>query len=909
MRPVALVVALVLFAGSVWRFSASGGYVFLAEQFEVLDARQFLDVSSLWPNTEIFSEVDLGKLYLYLLLYGVSLGDYKVLQVLALGLPGALAYLSAAAFLGRFSRWGWLLALLYVFNPLFINQPRDVQFRFEYALFPTALHLLLGASEGRLTASLGLALVLSMASYRFYAVFGAAALLLLAWRLRGGVRWGHMALALATGAVLSLPRTLPAVIHMAGAGSLALATFGVTAYFHRVDVFSALVLRYYYPGDLFEKVTAGVLDYGFAPVVLSFAIVLARRGRDWVVLLGAVFVAVGVLLTSTVNVDFLLGVVPVLGRLLRQPYWNGVVTLLGYLIVLTRLERRGAVLAVLAVPVLFYGPVYFSGDMWGYWCASTPPRAYWDLPGYVGKALWLPGMGDFRAVWVACGRPGWASDVWGPTGMVEVRSWGGPALSLTYTGLLSQYFAFFNYLNYTAFPFALVSVDPRVAYGVVGVDYVGIVRDRVWAGAYSDLGRALGDAAAYFSHVGEAVVSSEALAVYKIADAPLCRVGEPLVLSGGYPAVAVLYSVLGWRTPPVVFGYVNASAVQGADLLPGRVAAVATFREMRVEGLAGGTGIIYDVFYRELKRRGGLWSFDPVDVFVYGEGGRVVGSVELPAGIYDVYVRGLVSNVSGVLELRLGGEVFVVSMRSGESRFRWVYAGRLSWRGGAVPVEAVFSGGLVAVGELAFVEPGESPPPRVFIITPYDLPGPKYRDLSSPLGVAAGFSGFLRVPGEGEYVVFLRVEGGPVLGREGVVGNGSVVRGGEVLDFVKTRVSYVLFISRDFWERLWVRNVSCVGRFSVGRGFLQFNVLYDPFWVLDCGGREYRPVKAFGLVNGYFVDVGGVCELRYVLSDVQRIAVVASAGYVFILSVCLAAWRVGLCRWLSRRGTPRRRLD
>ncbi|MEM4731512.1 MAG: hypothetical protein QXO48_00040 [Desulfurococcaceae archaeon] len=702
MRRVELALAVALFLGSVWRFALSPGYLFLAEQFETLDARLFLRATELWPNTEIFSEVDVGKLYLYWLLYAASGGNYKLLQTLALGLPVALAYLSASLFLGRFSRWGWLIALLYVFNPLFVNQPRDIQFRFEYALFPLALHLLLGALEGRRAYALGLALVLGMASYRFYAVFAVAALIITLWRLPRGISWRWLLFAVASGAALALPRVLPAVVHILEGGSLALATFGVTVWINRVDVLSALALNFYYPGDVFEKITHGVLNYGFLPVVFAAAVAAVRR-RGGVALLGMSIVAVGALLTSTVNIDFLLSMSDILARLYRQPYWNGLLTLIGYLIVLSSAGDKRLIIAALPIPLALYAPIVFSGDMWGYWCAAEPPGAYWDLPNFGGKSLWIPGMGDFRAQWVRCGGPSWTSaSAWRPTGIVEIRSWGGPALSLTYTGLFSQYFTYFNYLNYSGLPFATVSLDPRVAYGVVGISYVGVVYDRAFSG---DLRRALQEAGVFFSRAGEEVVSSSELTVVKLGDATLCRIGGFLTLTGGYPALGALFSAFGWRAPPAVFSLFNASAVQGGDGVDGVPAAVVKFTAFKRQGLARGTGIVYDSFYREVAARGGIWPFDYITDFLYGDSGVAYGVVELPGGTYDVYVRGYVSNISGVLTLRLGSVEYNISLEADVARLRWVRVGRLMWRGGRVEVEACLSRWLVAVGELAFLKP------------------------------------------------------------------------------------------------------------------------------------------------------------------------------------------------------------
>nr|WP_287069517.1 hypothetical protein [Pyrobaculum sp.] len=615
---------------------------------------------------------------------------------------------------------------------------------------------------------------------------------------------------------------------------------------------------------------------------------------------------VGILLTSTINIDPLLATFPPLARLLRQPYWNGIITLIGYLLLLSQLRSRIAIIAAVIIPAVFYGPIFFSGNMWGYWCASTPPQSYELLPSFEGKALWIPGMGDFRAQWVRCGGPSWTSaSAWRPTGIVEIRSWGGPALSLTYTGLFSQYFAYFNYLNYSGLPFATVSLDPRVAYGVVGISYVGVVYDRAFSG---DLRRALQEAGVFFSRAGEEVVSSSELTVVKLGDATLCRIGGFLTLTGGYPALGALFSAFGWRAPPAVFSLFNASAVQGGDGVDGVPAAVVKFTAFKRQGLARGTGIVYDSFYREVAARGGIWPFDYITDFLYGDSGVAYGVVELPGGTYDVYVRGYVSNISGVLTLRLGSVEYNISLKADVARFRWIRVGRLLWEGGRLEVVARFSGGLVAVGELAFVKPVEGGPKRLYIYTPYDLPGPKYRDAKSPLGLTVDVSGLFKVPGEGEYVVYIHLARGVVLGPGGiVVGNGAVVRGGDLLDFVKARVSYIIFVRKDWLEEFSVRNASCQGAFRVSSGeFVQYNVLYDSSWELRCNSSVYKPVTVYGLVAGFYVERGGMCQLYYSLYDVQKVSFLVTVIYIFILSVCLVLWRKGLCRLLYLRKTPLR---
>ncbi|MEM5832962.1 MAG: hypothetical protein QXF04_00245 [Candidatus Aenigmatarchaeota archaeon] len=129
------------------------------------------------------------------------------------------------------------------------------------------------------------------------------------------------------------------------------------------------------------------------------------------------------------------------------------------------------------------------------------------------------------------------------------------------------------------------------------------------------------------------------------------------------------------------------------------------FTAFKRQGLARGTGIVYDSFYREVAARGGIWPFDYITDFLYGDSGVAYGVVELPGGTYDVYVRGYVSNISGVLTLRLGSVEYNISLEADVARLRWVRVGRLMWRGGRVEVEACLSRWLVAVGELAFLKP------------------------------------------------------------------------------------------------------------------------------------------------------------------------------------------------------------
>lgn len=878
-----LIIAVILFIGSTWQVAFSPGYVFLAEQFEVLNAHLFLRVTSLWPNTEIFSEADLGKLYLYWALYLLSFGDYKVLQVMALGLPSALAYLSATYLLSRFSKWGWAIAFLYVFNPLFINQPRDIQFRFEYALLPLALAVLIRVFEGRLIHGLVLAFILAMGSYRFYVLFAIMATLIFIWYIinKGKPSLVITTVAVTTGLILSLPRILPAIVHFLEGDSLALATFGVTERIRRVDVLDAFVLNYYYPGDVFEKITHGILNFGFFPsVLISIAVILRRRNN--IVFLGALFVLVGILLTSTINIDPLLATFPPLARLLRQPYWNGIITLIGYLLLLSQLRSRIAIIAAVIIPAVFYGPIFFSGNMWGYWCASTPPQSYELLPSFEGKSLWIPTLGSPRAVWVKCERPQWASNAWGVTGEVEIRSWGGDALNVFHVSYLSQYFAYFNYFKQSWFPFALVTVDPRIAYGIVGISYVGMVTDRL---ASDDVQRSLWEARDFFSRTATVVINSRELGLYKLGDAPMCRAGAPLFLSGGYPALAVLYSVFGWRTPPVIFSNDNITAVQGWDFIQGDVISSIHFSSMRLTGLTKGSGIIYDEFYNKLLKLGSIWSYDEVPNFVYGYSGFAEGSIILPSGIYEIYVKGYVSNISGIITLTVGGKEYKVNLKSNETRFRWVHVGNFSWSGGRVDIKAVFSEGLVAVSELVFVRPNYKSAPDVIIITPYDIPGLKYRNLESPLGIIAEYNGSLKLPGNGNYIVYLHLISGSIRGSYGDLSNGSVVQGGEVLKFLNARVSYILLV-RQGWKGLEsVRNITCQDTFTVNNNELvQFNVLYDPFWRLKCDSQTYSPVKVFGLVNGFYVKTGGSCKLQYILYDVQKLAFYITLVYLFILT-------------------------
>jgi len=435
---VAIVISILVTFMATWKFWITPGYIYLAEELEVFTPQQFLGVAyPLW-NEQLgrFSFSDQSKLYYYLFLYAIGeVFTYKALQGVALALPIALSFLSAyllTSYLTKNPRAALIAAFIYTINPWVAINPRSLILRLEYALFPLLfLFQLKYLDTGKLKYVLYVALVLGAAylvrSWTIYAIYSTLLLFAHVAFTRNAKSFSFL-LAHPLALALAAPRILPTLYYLLTVPQYTLAVFEAKTI---TPLEYLTTYLYTYPGAIFELTYSDPVYYLFG-LVAAAALPALLISKDSKALYFAMLYIAGFLLTTYPIVT---GVWTV-DRLLRAGYWNAMIAPLAVAVAASYLvknaDRRGfgihtglvlvIIAAVSAWPIL-------TGDMAGYWRPAPPPIDYLTasqlLKNATGLVLWLPHVGDPRAVWSV--QRGTA-DVSAPTGIVEVRGIGAPAV-------------------------------------------------------------------------------------------------------------------------------------------------------------------------------------------------------------------------------------------------------------------------------------------------------------------------------------------------------------------------------------------------------------------------------------------------------------------------------------------------
>jgi len=461
------------------------GYIYLAEEFEVFTPQQFLGVSyPLW-NEELgrFPTSDAFKLYYYLILYAIGeVFGYKVLQGLALTLPISLSFVSTYV-LTRYIFGNPLASLIagfvYAVNPWVATNPRHLVMRIEYALFPLLFFFIIKYLDTRqykyiIYSALILGAIYTVRSWILFLLYSSILLLLHTAYKRNTTPLLFL-LTHPIALLLAAPRIIPSIYYM-----LNTPQYTTLVYIpNPITAFEYLTTyTYTYPGADFSLTYIDSTHYLFG-IVASVAITVALISKHTKVLYFVVLYVTGfVLSTHPIETDIFF-----LDRLLRRGYWNAMIAPLAVSVALGYLinQRYGKYIALIVVVVVAISawPV-FTGDMAGYWYPASPSLEYLKakemLENTEGLVMWLPYIGDFRATWSAQTGP---SEVSAPTGHVEVRGIGAPAIEWrAYYPLL-----YFNPLNGTNYfqPFDIFHGDLAYIYRLMGIKYIGIVYDRQWS--------------------------------------------------------------------------------------------------------------------------------------------------------------------------------------------------------------------------------------------------------------------------------------------------------------------------------------------------------------------------------------------------------------------------------------------
>ena len=559
----ALSISVALAFTATWRYWTTPGYIYLAEEFEVFTPQQFLNVVyPLWDEQlGRFPLSDAFKLYYYVFLYaaGVAFG-YKALQGLALTLPIMLSFLSAyslARHLTGSPQAALTAAFIYAVNPWVATNPRNLILRLEYALFPLLFLLQLKYLDtGKLKYVVYVALVLGAVytarSWTVYAIY--STLLLFAHvAFTRNAKFFSFLLVHPLALALAAPRILPTLYYYLTVPQYTLAVFEAKTI---TPLEYLTTYLYTYPGAVFELTYSDPVYHLFG-LVAAAALPALLISKDSKALYFAMLYIAGFLL-STYPIET--GVWAV-DRLLRAGYWNAAVAPLavavaaGYLV--KGAERRGfgihtslmlvTIAAVSAWPIL-------TGDMAGYWHPTPPPTDYLTasqlLKNATGLVLWLPYVGDPRAVWSA--QTG-ATDVSAPTGIVEVRGIGAPAVEWRAYYTLQ----YFNPLNGTFLlqPFSIYTGNLSRLYTLMGIQYIGIVYDRQWPQSMQQGGlsnQRLREVAARLTTEGQPYYVGQHLALIRLSQSAGCAVRKPLFCLCGLPEMARILSAYNYTDAPAV---------------------------------------------------------------------------------------------------------------------------------------------------------------------------------------------------------------------------------------------------------------------------------------------------------------------------------------------------------------------
>ena len=206
----------------------------------------------------------------------------------------------------------------------------------------------------------------------------------------------------------------------------------------------------------------------------------------------------------------------------------------------------------------------FSGDMNGYWNPASPPYDYIRVNEILRNrnnnsyhhSIWLPSIGDVRAIW---SRQSGASSISAPTGIFGIRTSGSPSYYI-------HDFYFFDYhtvLNGTfgISPFSIYLNNLADIYGLLNIKYLIITYDRYWSPIFQKGGitnERLKEISEYISKLtwAQSIYSGEYLSTFELQnDAREFSIRETIISSGGLRIIGSIYDVINYDTtfPAVLF--------------------------------------------------------------------------------------------------------------------------------------------------------------------------------------------------------------------------------------------------------------------------------------------------------------------------------------------------------------------
>ncbi|HIH71985.1 MAG: Uncharacterized protein XD43_0187 [Thermococcales archaeon 44_46] len=583
------------------------GYIYLAEQFEVYSLDQFWRiVYPIWnEQLQGISIADFPKIYYYAFLVAIgklSSNSYKVLQLTALALPIFITFVSSF-YMNKYMLQKVIKdphtqehiiliaslvgAFVFTVNPWFVTNPRNIILRIEYSSMPLiALFFTKLLETKKLKYGLYLAILLSIVSgWRFMAIVLVMLIIIFVLYTIHVLKEDSpielnsflltTILSLIAFTLMSLARIIPGVLYSRYIPPQAVEVFTENM-IQREPILHIFTTKIYsWTSSQFNMVYNDNTHFIFILIFIfaaTYLMLSSSKSSNFYYLFPPTLFVLSVLLVSReINVDSILVMSPSIGRLFRHASWNimpGILALSvmasysAYMIA-TKYNKKAVVVLPLVIVMLLTAVAswpMFTGDMNGYWRPAKPPSDYLIANQIlVNKSndtnhhvIWLPSIGDARAIWSNQTGPYINS---APTGIFGIRSSSLPSYDIN----SFYFFKYYNVINVLS-PFPGYVGNLSQIYSLLNIHYIIICYDRIWPPIFQDRGltnqklRAIANNLANTSWA-TLIYRGKYLSAFELSNSP--REFEVrkniLAINGNLPIIGSIESSFDGEIPAIVF--------------------------------------------------------------------------------------------------------------------------------------------------------------------------------------------------------------------------------------------------------------------------------------------------------------------------------------------------------------------
>jgi hypothetical protein len=641
-------------------------------------------------------------------------------------------------------------AFVFTVNPWFATCARNISLRAEYSLLPLIFYFYIqlldsGKWRNAIYLAMVLAFIIGWRSLIIVVILFFITFLVYTitakngWRDKG-YKLSLLATSLLLFMLLSMARLFPPFLY----------SFYTPV--KAVEVFSTLLLRresilhifttkiYKYVGVDFELIYADKTHFLFI-IISMFALIYTffkHQKPFYHFFPSTVFIFFTIFTSKEVNIDNIIIFSDYLGRLFRESTWNVIPLIFSISIMVSyssacllqrfKRENRLPLIMVILLAASASSWPFFTGDMNGYWKPAKPPEDYIEVNealrgrdgGLEHHVIWLPNIGDPRAVWSNQSGP---SIVSAPTGIFAVRSSGLP----TYD---TNLFYFFDYYNLIRGRFG---VSPSVyrgdvfqVYSLLNIKYVVIAYDRIWSSVWMAGGmsneylRGVAENISQKSWVEEIYVGRYLSAFELENRTEEFEVRKPVVCYKGLTAVGSVAGSLTGNVPALMFsldryGFVDTWIISPdfEDILLSNMLSASNMQMVRVapksfsktfdpEREWSRANVDDTLFQQYMYRIVGSWGWD----FDYGYGlvftsarnAALTLSFDIDrAGDYIFFVRCFKSQRGGLVRVFLDENSIEINTVDQLNRFAWIRLGMFDLEAGRHKIVLENLGGFNAV--------------------------------------------------------------------------------------------------------------------------------------------------------------------------------------------------------------------